>query len=238
MIYPPQKRCLNCGQKITRIEIRGICADCLAKVDFVVNYCHKCGREIEASLCGDCRKKLPAFEQARSVAVYQGIIRDFILQFKYYGNTDLSRPLSHFLMLYFYEYYGDLSIDYIIPVPLHGKRQKMRGYNQAELLARELKREMGIPVLTDYLLRVKNTRPLYNLNQKERQQALDGVFALREESVDTDEIAGSNILLLDDIFTTGTTVNEASLLLNEEGRVEHIYVLTLATATLDENGMN
>lgn len=232
IIYPPQNKCLNCNIVIKRKEIRGICADCLSKIDFVLNYCNVCGRELESSLCKDCEERLPAFDRARSVAVYQGIIRDLILQFKYYDRSDLVIPLSDLLTLYFCEYYVNLSIDYIVPIPLHEKRKKERGYNQAGLLAQELEKEIKIPVLSNYLLRVKNTCPLYNLNLSERRQTLKGGFKLKKDNVCKQKVRDSTILLIDDIFTTGTTVNEASLVLKDKGGVGHVYVLTLATASL------
>lgn len=113
-------------------------------------------------------------------------------------------------------------IGLILPIPLHWKRKRKRGYNQAEILARELGKRTGIAVCTDRLLRIRNTRPLKLFDRKERMEVLQGAFAVRSSS-DFPE----NILLIDDIYTSGSTMEHAAGILKRAG-VQNVYFLTVS----------
>ncbi len=229
IIYPSGNRCSYCGDMLLAEEINGLCPTCLSEIEIVRDYCRCCGRKLkEGEVCGDCRGSRPLFDQARGVSIYRGLIKDLLLRFKYYHAVDLVRPLGALLYYYFRKYYLEYSIDYIIPIPLHRERLEMRGYNQAKLLAQYLHDRTGIPLLTGFLLREINTAPLFNLNLKERAVVLSGVFSIE----DSENIRGKSVLLVDDILTTGSTVNEVSCLLKEEAKVKRVYVLTVSTARL------
>lgn len=113
-------------------------------------------------------------------------------------------------------------IGLILPIPLHWKRKRKRGYNQAEILARELGKRTGLAVCTDRLLRIRNTRPLKLFDRKERMEVLQGAFAVRSSS-DFPE----NILLIDDIYTSGSTMEHAAGILKRAG-VQNVYFLTVS----------
>jgi competence protein ComFC len=118
----------------------------------------------------------------------------------------------------------NINFDYILYVPLHKKRERKRGFNQSKIIANQLGKELGIEVL-DILERSKNTRRLFELDEKERQQELKNVFKI---SKDIENYTNKNILLIDDIFTTGSTVNEISKLLKLNG-INEVYIFTFLT---------
>jgi ComF family protein len=115
--------------------------------------------------------------------------------------------------------------DVIVPVPLHTRRLRERGYNQAALLARELGKGVGLPVLEDAVARVRYTSPQVDLNAEERKENVQGAF-----HCPTDRVAGKSVLLVDDVYTTGATLEACSLALKQRG-VLTVWALTLARAT-------
>lgn len=127
-------------------------------------------------------------------------------------------------MLYAFEKENITNIDLIVPVPLHRSRKAERGYNQAELLAKYLSSKLGIPLNSRNLIRTKATKIQNKLSRHEREQNLKDAFIIRQSNVFKDK----RILLVDDIFTTGATVNECSRILMECG-VKEVYVITIAT---------
>jgi len=116
----------------------------------------------------------------------------------------------------------EMKVDAIIPVPLHPKREFSRGYNQAAVIAKKLGSELGIPVLEDYVLRVKNTAPLKLLEPGQRQNNLKNAFIMGQYDVKL-----NSIVLVDDIYTTGSTIDEISSLLKLHGTRE-VYFITVA----------
>ena len=118
----------------------------------------------------------------------------------------------------------NINFDYILYVPLHKKRERKRGFNQSKIIANQLGKELGVEVL-DILERSKNTRRLFELDEKERKQELKNVFKI---SKDIENYRNKNVLLIDDIFTTGSTVNEISKLLKLNG-INEVYIFTFLT---------
>lgn len=231
IIFPVGERCFNCGSYYSFSELKGICPDCLARMSFIENYCQYCGRVLsnenteDKNYCQRCSRRGFSFDYARSIILYKDLSRNLVIKFKYYQETRLSKPLGQLLAMYYYHYYGEEEIDYLIPIPLHKKRFAERGYNQVELLADELSYETGLPTLKGVLLRTIDTRPLYNLSAAERSEVIRGSFTLNNSN----KLSSKGILLLDDIMTTGTTVSEAARVLKDEGGSGPVYVLTLAS---------
>ncbi len=230
LVYPHKNRCLHCGKTIDYDEVGGLCYDCLKKINFISKYCSICGREYaggNTDICQECRRHKPFFEQARAVALYEGLFRELILKFKYDGQKELLRPFGGLMYLYFSKYYKNKDIEYILSVPLSEEKKIIRGFNQADLLARELAQREQISYLDDYLVRSMDTLPFWNLDYQQRKREISGIFKIQYRY---NRIKGKNILLIDDIFTTGATTNEISKILKEEARVKRVYILTLATA--------
>ena len=183
-------------------------------------------KKIEYTRCKFCENKNFYFDRAISCIEYCDKSKVLVLSLKYYGNTYMSRYIAQVMRdkLEFEQ----LSADYIIPVPLHKKRMRIRGFNQAEKIVSYLSECTNIPII-DCVKRNRNTKRLYALNKFQREKELKNAF---EVKVDSEEIIGKRIILVDDIFTTGTTVNEISKKLKIYG-VDEIIVLTFLTRNID-----
>ena len=246
-IYPEKQKCFVCGKNLLLAEVDGLCSDCLNKLEYTSNICQYCGREIDITdkekvlknrlkendllkckFCGEDKTDDFYFKKSRSVFVYENLGRELIFHYKYFNKKELSLPLGELLYLYYKEYYSKLRIDFIIPIPLYKKRREERGYNQAKLLANILAKKSNIILKNNALIRDKKTPPLYDLNREKRKTLIKGVFSLKEKSIPN--LINKNILLVDDIFTTGTTTNEAAFTLKKSAKVKNVYALTLATA--------
>ena len=183
-------------------------------------------KKIEYTRCKFCENKNFYFDRAISCIEYCDKSKVLVLSLKYYGNTYMSRYIAQVMRdkLEFEQ----LSADYIIPVPLHKKRMRIRGFNQAEKIASYLSECTNIPII-DCIKRNRNTKRLYALNKFQREKELKNAFEVKGGS---EKIIGKRIILVDDIFTTGTTVNEISKKLKIYG-VDEIIVLTFLTRNID-----
>ena len=191
--------------------------------------CGICGKPrdkyFKEDLCDDCAKGGIPFAMARSVALYDGVLKEAIHKFKFNGKKALASSLGRFLVSYLQ--YGDIPLkdmDMVIPIPLSGKREKQRGYNQSKLLAAEISRHYPI-CLDDISLKKRDVTPQFELSRKDRLQNVKGAFH-------SSPLSGKTVLLVDDIYTTGATVREASKALKAAG-AKYVYVLTLARAVED-----
>jgi len=170
--------------------------------------------------CGACRTKPPAFTQTWSLFPYQSPLKEAIILFKYRGKRSLTKP---FLQTMIPALPTLPTIDVLMPVPLHPQRLREREYNQSLLLAHGLSQHLQIPLLLSCLLRVRPTVPQTSLSKKERLTNLHRAFAVNDAS----RIKGQRILLIDDVFTTGTTLHECAKTLRKAGSGP-VYGLTLA----------
>jgi len=193
-------------------------------------FCLGCGRffegRTEPHFCASCVHQRYAFALHRSCGEYRGILKDLIILFKYRGYSLLARPLAGFIQRSLGKeealWWG---LDCFIPVPLHPLREKQRGYNQAGLIAEELAR-LGLGrVEKGLLVKRKNTPPQTSLEAPERRENVKGVYRV----TDPEKIRGKVVLLVDDVFTTGATLQECSLVLRRSGALE-VRAVTLARA--------
>ena len=222
LLFP--RRCPVCDGIVTP---RGekICLKCLGKLKPVAApWCVICGKGLrgEGSLCGECQKgRIHAFRRARALYDYPSAA-PAIYRLKYEGRREYADFFGEEMARYLGDFIREVGPDGIIPIPLHKKRMRKRGYNQAGVLAKVLGRELGLPVYENILFRVKNTAPLKQQNYEERQNNLKKAFLVRKNDVKL-----YTIILIDDIYTTGTTVDEAAMALMEGG-IPNVYVVTLA----------
>jgi ComF family protein len=165
------------------------------------------------------------FRKARAFGIYRGPLMEAIHQLKYGGKMSLSAPLGAMAKATFCRFWEAGSIDLLLPVPLHIKRLRQRGFNQAHLVNRKWARLEGLPLDGFTLCRNKWTEPQTSLARIERQRNVKGVFTLRNP----DRVKGQRVLLVDDVFTTGATVNECARVLMKAGAA-FVDVLTLARA--------
>ena len=154
--------------------------------------------------------------------IYQDEIRKSLYRFKYQNHREYARFYAAAMTAGLGEWIIAQRIDCIVPIPLHPKRQRLRGYNQAELLARRLGERLALPVETGMLLRVRQTPPLKDLTRLQRMRNMEQAFAVK-----TEPFAGERILLVDDIYTTGTTMDAAASVLRSAGAGE-IFAVSAA----------
>ena len=224
MLYP--LRCPVCD-KIVPLGQEQVCNDCLPKLKLLTPpWCMKCGKQLaeEAEYCAGCREGKHGFVRGRALYEYNSAAQS-IYRFKYSGRREYARFYGEQAVEYLGDYIRGIQPDGLVPIPLHPKRKAKRGYNQADVLAREIGRLMGLPVYSDLLVRVRNTVPLKKLNPQERQNNLKKAF-----NISGNDVKLNTILLIDDIYTTGSTMDEAVRVL-KLGGVERVCFLTLACGT-------
>ena len=201
-----------------------ICPECAGKLELLMQpYCMKCGKKLqeEGELCGDCRQIRHTFIRGRALYEYESV-RASVYRMKYSGRQEYADFFGEEMAYYLGNFIREAKPDALLPIPLHRKRYNRRGYNQAALLARILGEELGIPVEEKYLLRTKDTVPLKLLNPTERQNNLKKAFNIVQNDVEL-----KSVMIVDDIYTTGSTVDEAARTLRESG-VERVFFVALA----------
>lgn len=224
LLFPP--RCALCGQVLAVKEWdEGLCRACKADMPcFPADECPRCGGKTDTGgFCGDCLRTF-AFESACAAFPYEKV-REAIHLFKYQGGKEFGAGLGRLAAAYLLRAHGELlaQTDFMMPVPLHPKKEKRRGFNQTILLCRAVSAETGLPVCERGLARRKDTAPQSLLSVEERKENLRDVFAV------TADVAGKRVLLVDDIFTTGTTCNECARALYRAGAA-CVRVFCLAAA--------
>jgi ComF family protein len=234
-LYPP--RCRACGGRIRGRDLSYFCSTCWPQIQIVSHpLCTICGRPFfDASgddhPCGNCLSRTPHFISARAWACYprdeadKHPLRRVVQRFKYGRKVSLGKPLGRLMTFGCEEFLNGWDVDLILPVPLHPKRLRWRGFNQSVLLARQVGRAYGIPLDPYVLFREKETPPQTQLSEEERRRNVRGVFSVRGKQA----IQRKNLLLVDDVYTSGATVNECSRALRRAGAKE-VHVLTLARA--------
>jgi ComF family protein len=165
------------------------------------------------------------FDIARAVLLYRGAARDTHHTLKYKRRPEIAPVLGRIMFLYLKRTLQGENVDAILPIPLHSRRERKRGFNQAELIAEEVAHLAHIPLIPEVLVRIRSTKPQTDLPPEKRRQNVAGAFALRF----AEPILGKTLLLIDDVYTTGNTVNEASRVL-KEGGASRVCVLTFARA--------
>lgn len=231
LLFPDGLYCFGCGAIIDDSRPYGLCDDCVAKFHWAnKKVCEKCGKIMKEegvfSRCSDCRADEPPMVQGFTCFLYGLYEREVIQAFKYGGAGYMADKLGRLLWDRLQpEIARGLTWDYIVPVPIHKKKKKKRGYNQAALLARRLGELSGIPVLEAGLVRVRNTPAMSHLDRHQRALNLEGAFRVHEKVAE--KLSGKRLLLVDDVYTTGTTASQCTLVLMEQG-AEAVYVITLA----------
>lgn len=222
LIFPP--RCVVCDG-ILKSHETGVCASCVGGLHRIgAPWCMKCGKEVRGEdtvYCSDCLTHRRDFDSGRSLFLYNEPMRKSIYRFKYNGRKEYAAYYGQELASSLGDWIRFVAPDAIIPVPIHEKRLKKRGYNQAELIGRALSRHVHVPVESTLLSRVRETAKQKELDASERENNLKKAFKTTRNDVKL-----NSVLLIDDIYTTGATCDAAARCLKEAG-VRHVYVLTL-----------
>jgi len=228
-IYPP--KCTGCDAITVGTGNRYWCPGCLDGLPWIRSpLCPRCGRPFPAHsptpdhLCGDCLVGGAHFDAARSAVFYgDGPVTRAILELKFGGKLHCAPPLADLLHRLVGTWEEARRADWIVPVPLHPRRLRSRGYNQAALLSKFLGSRAGIPVAYELLTRARETRPQTRLSREQRLANVRGAFLV----ADAEAVSGRRIRLVDDVFTTGTTLDECALALKRAGAAR-IAALTVA----------
>lgn len=215
LLYPPA--CVACEAGVD--DAFSLCPACWAKMPFITSpYCNRLGTPFAvdygmAMLSPAAIAEPPRFDRARAAAVHDGLARELISRFKYGERLDLARLLARLMVQAGAEVIAEA--DLIIPVPLHATRLWWRRYNQAAVLAQEIGRITGLPVSLHSLKRIKRTRAQVGLNRAARRNNLSAAFQVEEAA--SLALAGKRVLLIDDVRTTGSTLNACAHVLRKAG---------------------
>lgn len=227
VIIPP--RCLVCGKSIN--SDNHLCADCFLKITFITTpYCKHCGvpfaRTVSdgEALCVQClsRSEKDYIRISRSAVVYDEFSKKIILDFKFLDHIENKKLMTNWLNMAGYDIFN-LGVDLIVPVPLHFLRIASRKYNQSAILAKELAKLKKVDVDFKCLIKTKKTLPQVMCSGSERKKNIKGAFSV----CDKQKIVGKRILLIDDVYTTGSTLKECAKVLMNAG-AKSVDTLTVA----------
>ena len=220
-IYP--LRCPVCDDIVTPYGEK-ICLECMGKLKLLTPpWCLQCGKKLagEGELCRDCQSRSHRYVRGRALYEYDSAALG-IYRFKYGRRREYAEYFGEQMAEYLGGFVRETGAEALIPIPLHRRRMAARGYNQSELLTEAVGRRLELPVYSRLLVRTKNTKPLKYQNYEERQNNLKKAFNIAENDVKL-----NTIILIDDIYTTGSTIDEAADALRAAG-AERVYFLTLA----------
>ena len=221
LVFP--RRCPVCDD-IVPVGEGLICRQCLTRPQYIMEpRCRRCGKQLTENTgmyCKDCTQRRHVFDYGYALYDYQSM-RKSIYRFKYNKRCEYATFYAEDIRRRFWDEICMMHADGIVPVPVHKSRLQSRGYNQAELVATELSRLTGIPVDKDLVRRVKKTIPQKALNIQERQNNLKKAF-----NINADVVKLNKTILIDDIYTTGSTLDAVALELKKHG-VESVYFITL-----------
>ncbi len=219
-ILPPT--CVVSGESAERFDLSSALLQTLKQPDAVCPVC--CEPSLkqggEKNLCGACLTTPPAFCQTQVGFYFEGVLTQLVYGLKYHQKLEYARLLAEMTV----ESFDVTGVQVLVPVPLHPLRRRDRGYNQAELIAKELGKRLAIPVLSNGILRIKNTPSQTHLNAKQRRKNLVNSFEIK-----TDALAEfSHIALVDDVITTGATMQVLAECLQKETGIEKIQAWAIA----------
>ena len=220
LLYPPV--CPFCG----KISPEGICAGCRKKIVYVREpRCMRCGKPLRdetREYCRDCETRSSFFDRGYGMWLHREPVSGAVYRFKYKNKRNWGRIFAVELAEHYEGQIRAWGIEEIIPIPLHSSRKRKRGFNQSEVVAGILSELTGIPCRTDVLFRIRKTVPQKQLDRRGRKDNLMGAFGVSREWN-----ACENVLLIDDIYTTGTTVGRAAKMLKKAG-AQNVYFLTIS----------
>ncbi|MBN1354540.1 MAG: ComF family protein [Candidatus Omnitrophica bacterium] len=222
VILPPV--CYVCG--ISCSSKYGLCDGCLGKIRRIPQpSCPACGRHPAENglLCGECASKKYYIERAWSCCYYENVIKECVHLFKYNGYLGLVDIFNDIMTAFIAENGIDKNIDLVIPVPLFGTKKRERTYNHSEVLARAVAKRLAVPVDTKNLRKIKWTQSQSELTKEKRMRNIKEAFV----AVDNNAFFGKNVLIVDDVYTTGATVNECARVLLK-AKANKVFSITLA----------
>ena len=212
VLLPPA--CYICG--VSCSSKYGLCEDCLRKIFPIAGpHCPKCGRRIrkDEAICVECTNKISHVDKSWSCCYYKEAIKNCVHLFKYNGYMGLIDIFSNIMSDFARKNKISEEIDVIVPVPIFSAKKRERKYNHAEILARSLSRELSIPIDLKNLRKIKWTRSQSEFDRKRRLENVVDTFM----AIDKTAFSGKRVLIVDDVYTTGATVNECAKVLIDAG---------------------
>lgn len=228
-LFPP--RCPICDQLLEdrKQRIHEKCRKQLRPVTDPV--CFRCGRPVwneRDEFCDHCKAVAPDFHQGKALYEYTGPVKESVYRLKYQNRREYADFYAEQAVKMYGRWMKENHISCIVPVPMYRRKKRIRGYNQAETLASQLALKSGIPMDRKLIVRRVNTRPLKLYNEKERRRILKHAFVIEESRWEKKKC--QNILIVDDIYTTGATVNEIARTIHKKyGKLTKIFVMTVCT---------
>ncbi len=218
LVYP--RVCAGCGKELLHND-SPLCSNCYHEIETLSPpLCSRCGapcpdmRESEGTRCRYCPEGIFYFDRIRSLYSFKDErVKNMVYSLKFYFQTGLAPTLSKLLLHGFEKHYGHVEFDGLVPVPLHKSRLREREFNQATLLSQEISQKYSLPIREDLIFRIRKTLPQSKLYPHQRKQNLENAFI----APSSDSARGMRILLVDDVMTTGTTMNAVSAILKISG---------------------
>lgn len=227
-VFP--RLCCGCGERVLESG-RLICIRCEGTIeDLILPLCPTCGVPAArggASTCDDCPRRTVHFTTARGTTPFTGIAKTLVEKLKYSGRVEYAPVMAQRMAEALRHGFPGVEFDGVLPVPLHSTRYRDRGFNQSEEIGRHLSRMTGLAMSTGLLKRARPTPSQTRLKRKERAENIKDAF----ECPDPAAMAGKCLLLVDDVYTTGATLNECARTLIESG-ARSVHCLTYARAVL------
>lgn len=222
ILFPPH--CPVCAGILKRRE--RICKSCSEKITLLKEpVCRKCGKKVlpMEEYCFDCQRHGHEFERGVAVFEYDDLISHSIYRYKYKNKQEYARFYGQEMCKLHADTFRDWQIEAVIPVPLYKKKKQLRGYNQAEILAKEVAFYLDLPLIKDGLLRIRSTKAQKELNHMERRKNLEHAFEWNSKK----QMRWKRVLLIDDIYTTGSTIDTCASALKNAGCTE-VYFAALS----------
>ena len=209
-----------------------ICPDCRERLQYVEEpACMRCGKPIaseQEEYCTDCRRRTFHYERGFAVFIYDDVMQRAVAEYKYCNKKEFAEFFATEMAMVFRSRLKNLGAEGLVPVPIHAARKRYRGYNQTEVLCRKLSQRIGVPVL-DMLARNRNTAPQKELDASDRLRNLERAIVLNAEALQGRKLP-KTVLLVDDIYTTGSTAEACARILLRSG-VDKVYIFSLCIGT-------
>ncbi len=222
LIFP--RSCYSCGRKIAEGYL---CEECSITLNNYLdkNICQVCGSPLYTNECKVCSHSDFYFDLARSTFLMNDVLRNLIHNFKYRDFPKIGKILAKYAAFYIKKNNLFSDVDFIIPVPLHRVKKRIRGFNQSEIIAKQIAKILGFNFAQNIIKRIKFTQTQTKLTKKERELNVTSAFKITKKHL----IKNKNFMIIDDVFTTGSTVNSIAKIL-KENNADKVYVLTIIRA--------
>lgn len=232
MLFPEDITCIFCGNEVNE-SLLCLCDECQKELFKSTKRCQKCDNPIhsEANFCSVCQKAPRNFDCAKAKFIYKNKVAAKIKEFKYDGKKFYAKYFARLMLISFLELQKlGYKFDCIVPIPLHKDKLKQRGFNQSELIANELSKLVNIPVINNLAIRTINTQTQTTLNKTEREENMKNAFKITNKAF----CKNKNILILDDIITTGATAESLAKEF-KKAKANKVCAIALARTEIFEN---